>query len=68
MKILFFLAVVVIGVGVERPALAADKEVVINLSQQAAYLLQDHLVILESPIPSGRGGRCTPHRALPCAG
>jgi len=60
MKILFFLALVVIGVGLDRAALAADKAVVINLSQQAAYLLQDHRVILESPISSGRDGWHTP--------
>jgi lipoprotein-anchoring transpeptidase ErfK/SrfK len=59
MKILFFLAVV-IGASVDRPALAADKEVVINLTQQAAYLLQDHQVVLQSPISSGRDGRRTP--------
>jgi lipoprotein-anchoring transpeptidase ErfK/SrfK len=60
MRILFFLAMVVIGLSVGRPALAADKEIVINLTQQAAYLLQDHQVVLESPISSGRNGRCTP--------
>jgi lipoprotein-anchoring transpeptidase ErfK/SrfK len=60
MKILFFLAVVVVGLSVDRSALAADKEVVINLSQQAAYLLQAHQVVLESPISSGRDGWRTP--------
>lgn len=60
MRILFFLATVVIGVSVNRPARAADKEVVINLTQQAAYLLQDHQVVLESPVSSGRDGWRTP--------
>jgi lipoprotein-anchoring transpeptidase ErfK/SrfK len=60
MRILFFLAAVVIGVSVDRPALAADKEIVINLSQQAAYLFQDHQVVLQSPISSGRNGWRTP--------
>ncbi|MBW0000786.1 MAG: L,D-transpeptidase [Verrucomicrobia bacterium] len=51
---------VVIGVSVECPALAADKEVIINLTQQAAYLLQNRQVVLESPISSGRDGWRTP--------
>lgn len=36
------------------------QEVVINLSQQAAYLLQEHQVVLESPVASGRDGWRTP--------
>ena len=60
MRILFFLAVVVLGVSVGSSALAADKEVIINLSQQAAYLLQDHQIVLQSPISSGRDGWLTP--------
>lgn len=60
MKILFFLTVVIFGAGVSGSARAADKEVVINLSQQAAYLLQDRQVVLQSPISSGRDGRLTP--------
>ena len=60
MRILFFLAVTVLGISVDCCALAADKEIVINLSQQAAYLLQDRQVVLQSPISSGRDGWRTP--------
>jgi lipoprotein-anchoring transpeptidase ErfK/SrfK len=60
MKILFFLAAVLFGIGARCSALAADKEVVINLTQQAVYLLQDHQVVLQSPISSGRDGWRTP--------
>ena len=60
MKILFFLAFTVLGISLGRSARAADKEVIINLSQQAAYLLQDHQVVLQSPISSGRDGWRTP--------
>jgi len=42
------------------PAIASDVRVVINLSQQQAYLLQDNRVILISPISSGRAGWSTP--------
>lgn len=42
------------------PAIASDVRVVINLSEQQAYLLQDHKVVLASPISSGRAGWSTP--------
>jgi lipoprotein-anchoring transpeptidase ErfK/SrfK len=42
------------------PAMASDIKVVINLSEQQAYLLQDHKVVLASPISSGRAGWSTP--------
>jgi len=42
------------------PAIASDVRVVINLSRQQAYLLQDNRVILISPISSGRADWSTP--------
>ena len=43
------------------PTMASDVSVLINLSEQQAYLLEDNHVILTSPISSGRTGWSTPH-------
>jgi len=42
------------------PAIASEVRVVINLSEQQAYLQQGHNVILTSPISSGRSDWSTP--------
>jgi len=42
------------------PSMASDMRVVINLSEQKAYLLRESKVILTSPISSGRAGWSTP--------
>ena len=42
------------------PTMASGIRVVINLSEQQAYLLQDNKVISTSPISSGRAGWSTP--------
>jgi lipoprotein-anchoring transpeptidase ErfK/SrfK len=42
------------------PTIASNLRVVINLSGQQAYLVQDNKVILTSPISSGRTGWSTP--------
>jgi lipoprotein-anchoring transpeptidase ErfK/SrfK len=42
------------------PSMASDMRVVINLSEQKAYLLRESKVILTSPVSSGRAGRSTP--------
>jgi len=61
MRLLFLVVYAVsLCAGLNFSALAADREVVINLSEQAAYLLQGRQVLLQSPISSGRDGWRTP--------
>ena len=58
-KLWWFLIMLVGSFWVARVA-ASDTRVVINLSEQKAYLIEGAKVVLESPISSGKSGWSTP--------
>jgi len=60
MKAVAKLAIALFAVGLAGKLSAQQTEVIINLTEQAAYLLQDGRVALISPIASGKEGWGTP--------
>jgi lipoprotein-anchoring transpeptidase ErfK/SrfK len=67
MRIAAVLAVALVGFGLAPKSFAQRTEVVINLTQQTAYLVENGRVALISPIASGKEGWGTPtgrHRII----
>jgi len=60
MKAVAKLAIALFAIGLAGKLSAQQSEVIINLTEQAAYLLQDGRVALISPIASGKEGWGTP--------
>jgi lipoprotein-anchoring transpeptidase ErfK/SrfK len=60
MRIATRLAIVLFAIGLAPKLSAQQTAVVINLTEQTAYLLEDGQVAFISPIASGREGRDTP--------
>src|SRR6516164_2651758 len=60
MKAVAKLAIALFAIGLAGKLSAQQTEVIINLTEQAAYLLQDGRVALISPIASGKEGWRTP--------
>ena len=60
MRIATRLAIVLFAIGLAPKLSAEQTAVIINLTQQAAYLLEDGQVAFISPIASGKEGRETP--------
>ena len=60
MRIATRLAIVLFAIGLAPKLSAQQTAVVINLTEQTAYLLEDGRVAFISPIASGREGRDTP--------
>jgi len=60
MKAVAKLAIALFAIGLAGKLSAQQTEVIINLTEQAAYLLQDGRVALISPIASGKEGWGTP--------
>jgi lipoprotein-anchoring transpeptidase ErfK/SrfK len=60
MKIGFNLTIVLLTLALATKVNAQQTGVIINLTEQAAYLVEDGRVVLISPIASGKEGRGTP--------
>jgi lipoprotein-anchoring transpeptidase ErfK/SrfK len=60
MKLVTKLAIILCGIGLAGRLSAQQPSVVINLTEQSAYLLENGRVAFVSPIASGKEGRGTP--------
>jgi hypothetical protein len=60
MKLVTKLAIILLAIGLAGRLRAQQPSVIINLTEQSAYLLENGRVAFVSPIASGKGGRETP--------
>jgi lipoprotein-anchoring transpeptidase ErfK/SrfK len=60
MKLVTKLAIILFGIGLAGRLSAQQPSVIVNLTEQSAYLLENGRVAFVSPIASGKEGRGTP--------
>ena len=60
MKLVTKLAIILFAIGLAGRLRAQQPSVIINLTEQSAYLLENGRAAFVSPIASGKGGRGTP--------